>query len=118
MQAATDGRDPDPSGDRNDSHHSVISELVSLIEHVQTSMKQIEAAITRESAPGTQDAASNVFVLDDVTPRYVKAYAALNACNAGLGVALHHLLDARSPRHQAGDFTASDRRPVRLINHA
>ena len=52
-------------------------------------MKLLEAAIARESAPGNQEAAGNVFVLDDVTPRYVKANAALNACNAGLGVALH-----------------------------
>ena len=118
MQAATDGRVPDPSGDRNHSHHSIVSELVSLIEHVQAGMKQLEAAITRESAPGNQDAAGNVFVLDDVTPRYAKVNAALNACNAGLGIALHHLLDARAPRHQAGDFTASDHRPVRLINRA
>ncbi len=42
-------------------------------------MKQLEAAVAREAAPGNQDAASNVFVLDDVTPRYVKANAALDA---------------------------------------
>lgn len=118
MQAAADGGVPGPSGDWNDGHHSIVSELVSLIEHVQAGMKQLEAAINRESAPGDQDAAGNVFVLDDVTPRYVKANAALNACNAGLGIALHTLLDARAPRHRTGDFTASDRRPVRLINHA
>ena len=103
MQAATDGRVPDPSGNRNDGHHSIVSELVSLIEHVQAGMKQLEAAIIRESTPGNQDAAGSVFVLDDVTPRYVKASAALNACNAGLGIALRHLLDARAPGHQAGD---------------
>ena len=103
MQAAADGGVPSPSGDRNEGHHSIVSELVSLIEHVQAGMKQLEAVIARESAPGNQDAAGNVFVLDDVTPRYAKANAALNACNAGLGVALHHLLDARAPRHQAVD---------------
>lgn len=102
MQAAADDGVPGPCGDRNDGHHSIVSELVSLIEHVQTGMKQLEAAIARECAPGNQDAAGNVFVLDDVTPRYVKANAALNACNASLGVALHHLLDARTPRHHAG----------------
>lgn len=118
MQASADGRVPSPIGDRNDGHHSIVSELVSLIEHVQAGMKQLEAAIARETAAGNQDAASNVFVLDDVTPRYVKANAALHACNAGLGVALHYLLDARAPRHQAGAFTVSDLRPVRLINRA
>lgn len=118
MQAAAEGGVSSPSGDRNDGHHSIVSELVSLIEHMQAGMKQLEAAIARETAPGIQDTASNVYVLDDVTPRYVKANVALNACNAGLGVALHCLLDARAPRHQAGDFAASDRRPVRLINLA
>lgn len=116
MQTATDGRAPGPSGDRNDGHQSIVSELVSLIEHVQAGVKHLEAAIARETAPGNQDADGNVFVLDDVTPRYTKATVALNACNASLGVALHQLLDARAPRRQAGDFTASDRRPVRLIN--
>lgn len=114
MQAAADGGVPGPCGDRNEGHHSIVSELVLLIEHVQAGMKQLEAAIARESVPGNQDAAGNVFVLDDVTPRYVKASAALNACNAGLGVALHHLLDARTPRHHAGDAL----RPVPLINRA
>jgi len=118
MQVAADGRDPGPSSDRNDSHQSIVSELVSLIEHVQAGMKQLEAAIARESTPGNQDAAGNVFVLDDVTPRYVKANAALSACNAGLGVALHYMLDARAPRHQARDFAAGDRRPALLIDHA
>lgn len=118
MQATEDSGAPSPSSDRNDLHHSIVSELASLIEHVQAGMKLLEAAIARETTPGNQDAAGNVFVLDDVTPRYVAANATLNACNAGLGVALHYLLDTRAARHQAGDFTASDRRPVRLINHA
>ena len=70
MQAAADGGAPGPSGDRNDGYHSIVSELVSLIARVQASMKQLEAAITRESTPGSQDAAGNVFVLDDVTPLF------------------------------------------------
>jgi len=69
MQAAADGGVPGPSGDRNDGHHSIVSELVSLIEHVQAGMKQLEAAIARESAPGDQDAAGNVSVLDEVQKR-------------------------------------------------
>jgi hypothetical protein len=60
-------RVPSLSGDRNDGHHSIVSEPVALIEHVQAGMKR---------------------------------------------------LDARAPGHQAGDFTARDRRPVRLINRA
>lgn len=116
MQAAPDDGVPSPSGDRNDGQHSIVSELVSLIEHVQAGMKQLEAAIARESASGSQDTAGNVHVLDDVTPRFIKANAALDACNAGLGVALHCLLDARATRHETSDFTANYHRPVRLNN--
>ncbi len=116
MQAAAGGGVSSPSGDRNDGHHSIVSELVSLIEHVQASMQLLEAAIARETAPGNQDAAGNVFVLDDVTPRYVKANAALNTCNAGLGVALHYLLDTGAARHETGAVAATDPRPARMIN--
>jgi hypothetical protein len=116
MQAAAEGGFPGLSGEQNAGHRSMVSELVSLIEHVQAGVKQLEAVIARESAPGNHDAASNVFVLDDVTPRYVRANAALNACNASLGMALHYLLDTREAKHETGDFTASDRRPVRLTN--
>jgi hypothetical protein len=76
---------------RSDSHRAIASNLVALIGHVQVGTKLIEAAIAMESARGNQD--TNIIVLDDVTPRYAKANAALNACNAGLGVALHFLLD-------------------------
>jgi hypothetical protein len=110
MQAAADGRVPGPSDNPNDSHLSIVSELVSLVEHVQAAMKQLDAAVAQEAAPGSEDAASNVFVLDDVTPRYVKANAALAACNAGLGVALHYLLDARQARHETSDCRAGARR--------
>jgi hypothetical protein len=113
MQAADD-RVATPSSDRNDAHCSIVSELASLIEHVQAGMKLLEAAIARELAPGDQDAVSNVFVLDDVSPRYVKANAALDACNASLRGALHHLLDTRAGRSESDEFTASDRRPARL----
>ena len=118
MRAAAGSGASSQSGDRNDGHHSIVSELVSLIEHVQASMKLLEAAIAREAAPGNQEASGNVFVLDDVTPRYAKASAALNACDAGLGVALHYLLDARSTINGPGEFVANDRRPVRHIYRA
>lgn len=72
MQAAAGGGTLSQFGDRNDGHHSIVSELVSLIEHVQASMELFEAAVARETAPGNQEASGNVFVLDDVTPRYLK----------------------------------------------
>ncbi|QWG13594.1 hypothetical protein KMZ29_02305 [Bradyrhizobium sediminis] len=96
---------------RDGGHHSIISELVSLIEHVQASM--LEATLARETALGHQEAAANVVVLDDVTPRYVKASDALHTCNAGLGAALRFLLDARPSNHGACGFAGSDRLPNR-----
>ena len=50
MQNAAGGGiaiDPD---DRNDAYRSVVSDLVSLIEHVQASLRLIEQAIARETA--------------------------------------------------------------------
>ena len=46
---------------------SIVSDLASLIEHVQASLRLIESAIDRESYLGDQEAA-DVVVLDDVTP--------------------------------------------------
>lgn len=101
MQRTDGGGTSVQSDFRTDGHQSIVSELMSLIEHVEASMKLLEAAIARELVPGDQDVGANVVVLDDVTPRYVKAKTALNACTAGLGVALHFLLDTRTAKHRA-----------------
>jgi len=90
--------------DRNDAYRTVVSDLVSLTEHVQTILKRIETAIARESSPGDDDASSNVIVLDDVTPCYVKASAALKACDANLGIALDFLQDSRRSKRGAKEF--------------
>jgi hypothetical protein len=118
MQRATGNGASIQSDGRNDDHHSIVSELASLIEHVQASIELLEAALARESTLGNQEASANVVILDDVTPRYVKANAALNACSAGLGVALHLLLDNKTSGHGTGELAGSDRRPVRLTSRA
>ena len=97
---ATVGIAIDPE-DRNDAYRSVVSDLVSLIEHVQGSLRLIEQAIARETALGSQEASANIVVLDDVTPPYVQASAALRACDANLDTALHSLLDAKASDHGA-----------------
>ncbi len=96
QNAAGDGIALGPDG-QNDSHRSVVSELVGLIEHVQASLRLIEQTMVQETSPCGQENAANVVVLDDVSPRYVKAAAALKACDANLGIALHSLLDSRTP---------------------
>lgn len=88
----TAGSYPQPDS-RNGNCFSVVSDLVSLIEHIQASMKMLEQAIARELPLGDLEAYDDVVVLDDVTPCYVEANATLNACRAGLGVTLHRLLD-------------------------
>jgi hypothetical protein len=96
MQIATgDGIELGPDG-QNVSYRSIVSDLVSLIEHVQASLRLIEQTMVRETSPGGQENAANVVVLDNVSPRYAKATAALKACDANLGIALHVLLDSRT----------------------
>ncbi|GKQ55237.1 hypothetical protein [Bradyrhizobium sp. Ce-3] len=81
----------------NDPYSLIVTDLVALIGHVQASLRLIEAAIAREALLAEQDAAADIFVLDDVTPRYVTASSALKSCDAGLGVALDRLRDPAAP---------------------
>lgn len=118
MQNAAGGGTSVQSDGQNDSYHSVVSDLVSLIERVQASMQLIETAIAAESPLGDQEIATNIVVLDDVTPRYAKAHAALDACTAGLGVALHVLRDTRTSRHGMDEPVECVRAPVRLVGRA
>ena len=68
--------------DRNDVYRAVVSDLVSLVEHVQKSLRLIEQTIARETSPGSPESSANIIVLDDVSPRYMKAGAALHACDS------------------------------------
>ena len=99
MQNAADGGIAIEPEDRNDAYRSVVSDLVSLIDHVQASLTLIESAIAREISVGNQETSANVIVLDDVTPPYVSSTAALKACDANLAVALHSLLNSKASTH-------------------
>lgn len=112
MQPAGDGV-LIPSDTRNDGHHSIVSEVIALIEHVQASMGLLEAALARESAPGNEEVAADIVVLDDITPRYVRANAALSDCRARLGVTLHLLLDTTTSRQGT-----CRHRPLGFAGHA
>jgi hypothetical protein len=90
------------SGGRNDTYRAIVSDLEALIRQLQASIKLIESAIAEESPLGNQEIAANVVVLDDVTPRYMRANAALNACNAALGIALHFAGCEPRPVHLTG----------------
>jgi len=88
------------SGDPCDNYTTIISNLGSLVEQIAAMMKLIESAIASEASAGHQDVAADIVVLDDVTPRYVRANAALSTCNAGLGVALHLVRDIRISKQE------------------
>jgi hypothetical protein len=90
-------------------------DIVSLIERVQASMKRVESAIAIESPPETAD---DVVVLDDVTPRYLNARAALNTCNASLEVTLHLLLDSKRSKNGTDEAAEYDLRSARLVGCA
>ena len=91
------------SDNRNDCCSSIISNLGFLVEQVRANMKLIESAIAGEASFDDQAMAANIVVLDDVTPRYVRANAALNACSVGLDVALDLLRDVRTPSQEAAE---------------
>jgi hypothetical protein len=65
---------------------AVILDLVGLIEHVQSGLRRIEETIARETSPGGPESSTGVIVLDDVSPRYMKAAAAVQACDVNLGI--------------------------------
>jgi hypothetical protein len=128
--AAGDGGAQAPH-DQNAAYRAVVSDLVSLVEHVQKSRRLIEQTIAKETSAetspetpsGSPESSTDIIVLDDVSPRYMKSAAALQACDVNLCIALRSLLDsgdsdpcaascrrsrssgrkADSPRHPARD---------------
>jgi len=104
MQNSADRGLPAPSEGRNDSFASIISNLVSLIQNIEASIELIETAIDQGSHASDQENA-DIVVLDDVTPRYAKATAALSACKASLGATMEFLLDTKTSGPQADGDT-------------
>jgi hypothetical protein len=99
QNAAGDGVAPAPH-DQNAAYRAVVSDLVSLVARVQDSLRLIEQTIAKETSPetapetppGSSESSTNIIVLDDVSPRYMKSAAALQACDVHLGIALRSLL--------------------------
>ena len=87
VQNKKGGGVPTQPGDRDETHRAIAADLASVIEHVRKSRRLIEQAVASEAAI-EEPAADNVIVLDDVTPRYARAEAALRACDVGLSLAL------------------------------
>jgi len=114
---------------QDDNHGSVVANLKSLIEHVQASIALVEIAIAREFTAefcdGNQEAAADIFVLDDVTPPYERAHAALKASDTGPGAALQFILDAKrsggerceTSRRARNDRACLERDEIGLNHH-
>jgi hypothetical protein len=96
-------------GDRDDVYRSVVADLAGLAERIQASLALVEQAIAVEMSAGKEDMAADIIVLDDVTPGYVRASAALEASGASLGLALHLL---QEPMTVGAGGAASDARAV------
>lgn len=81
-----------------DSRQLIAAELRSLIARIEISMRLIDAAMKPEDIEPVHDSviagSADIFVLDDVTPRYATASAALNACRAELGHALQQMSES------------------------
>ena len=83
-----------------DSHQLIAADLRALITRIESSMRLIDAAMMQAGglemglAPSDPAGSTDIFVLDDVTPRYAGARAALNACRASLGHALQCLSES------------------------
>ncbi|RXT39434.1 hypothetical protein [Bradyrhizobium betae] len=101
------GTPPHVSMPDADSRQLIAPDLRSLISQIETSMRRIamdaasdaasDAALDQEHG-GDPESSADVFILDDVTPRYATANAALNACRAGLGHALQCLSESGNAR--------------------
>lgn len=85
-----------------DSRQLIAAELRSLIARIEISVRLIDAAMTSRDMEPDDDSAilsaisgsTEIVVLDDVTPRYAAASAALNTCRAELGHALQMLSES------------------------
>jgi hypothetical protein len=103
------GTSPVAAMPETDSHQLIAADLRSLIAQIESSMRRIDAAMIHAAMidAGTIDTglvqddngdqAGSIFVLDDVTPRYATASAALNACRVGLDHALQSWSESGNP---------------------
>jgi hypothetical protein len=97
---------------QNQNYRLVVLDLVTLAERMQASMKLLEQAISGELPRGNPDVHDSVFVLDDVTPCYAKASAALHACHVGLSQALHLMQSTPASRLGEDRLARSRGRPA------
>jgi len=94
MQQTAVNRTPLLSPRECEKSDPLVVELSALAKRVQAISDALDTVIARELASDSGECGSNIVVLDDVTPCYIKANGALQACNAELEKALRFLQDA------------------------
>jgi hypothetical protein len=109
MEPARNPANFNPGEDPATGLMSIVADMMSLIIHVQASARLIETEIQRDFGGGDLNDASDIVILDDVTPCYAAASKTLSACNAGLDAALQSLLgtlsEARRPALRQAIFS-------------
>jgi len=89
-----------------DSRQLIAAELRSLIARIDISMRLVDAAmqpdddgaiLSADAILSTDLGSIEIVVLDDVTPRFATASAALNSCRAELDRALQNLSEYGNP---------------------
>lgn len=103
MQKTRGGGMQPGSVDRNEKHRTVVTDLASVIGRVRKSLELIESEIAGEMHA---EEAADIIVLDDVTPGYSRAQAALRDCEAGLRAALHLLQESVPPGDRICELVA------------
>jgi hypothetical protein len=104
MQKTKDGGMQPGSADRNEKYHMIVSDLVAVIGRVRKSLELIEAEIASET---DGEEAADIIVLDDVTPGYSRAQAALRECEAGLSAALQLLQESAPTGDRSREFVSA-----------
>ena len=77
-----------PPRKRPQNSDPVTSEVQVLIERVSASISVVDSAMMRAAAED-QDTAKDFYILDDVTPRYLKLRSLLDVVHASLSASLH-----------------------------
>ncbi|KRQ99547.1 hypothetical protein CQ12_35205 [Bradyrhizobium jicamae] len=106
MQNATGDGIAQAPHDPDAACRGVVSDLVGLIEHIQRSLRLIEHTIARDTSPGSPESSIDLIVLDDISPRFTKAAAAVQACDVNLGIALRSLLGSGADDPRAASLPA------------
>jgi hypothetical protein len=77
-----------PQDERNQSQDPVLSDIRALLQRVHASIGVVESAMQTTTGEDA-DTSDAFFVLDDITPRYLKLRFLLGEVDASLRAALH-----------------------------